>query len=154
MQKAKIQLGFRALAVAMAIALAGSTTALAAGDRPGWSFGFGGLGSKDLLEELTTKAAFDISQAKPVSVQGPDGPMPEIASQAIPMPAGAADPIPTLKKVCAEIGMGPPRADQLAVEPDTICNGMWNEKRMQVNAVLRCQEGPCLLYIETSAFGF
>ncbi len=113
-----------------------------------------GADSTNLLNHLTTSAGLDQSHNSDIEFVNPDGPMPEMSRQTIPMAADAADPIPALKKACADIGLNPPRADQLAVEPDTICTGMWNGTRMQVNAALQCQAGSCLLHIETSAFGF
>jgi hypothetical protein len=41
-----------------------------------------------LLEDLVYKAAIDTSTADPISGIGPEGTMPEIASQYIPMVAG------------------------------------------------------------------
>ncbi|MDP9838196.1 hypothetical protein J2T09_002963 [Neorhizobium huautlense] len=113
-----------------------------------------GADSTNLLDHLVTQTGFERAQKSGIEFINPDGPMPEMSRRSILMAADAADPIPALKKACADIGLDQPRADQLAVEPDTICSGMWNGSRMQVNAALHCKPGPCLLHIETSAFGF
>lgn len=113
-----------------------------------------GADSTNLLNHLVTNAGFEHAEKSEIELINADGPMPEMSRQSIPVAADAANPIPALKKVCTDIGLEQPRADQLAVEPDTICTGMWNGKRMQVNAALQCKAGPCLLHIETSAFGF
>ncbi|MEB2847124.1 hypothetical protein GAO09_15610 [Rhizobiales bacterium RZME27] len=113
-----------------------------------------GADSTNLLDRLVTEAGFKQSHKGEIEFINPDGPMPEMSRQAIPMAADATDPIPALKKACANIGLDQPRADQLDVEPDTICSGMWNGKRMQVNATQQCKADSCLLHVETSAFGF
>lgn len=113
-----------------------------------------GADSTNLLNHLTTGAGLDHSRKSNIEFVDMDGPMPEMSRQTIFIAADAADPIHALKRACADIGLDPPRADQLVVEPGTICTGMWNGSRMQVNAALQCKTGPCLLHIETSAFGF
>lgn len=113
-----------------------------------------GADSTNLLNHLVTHAGFEHAEKSEIELINADGPMPEMSRQSIPVAENAEDPIPALKKICADIGLEQPRADRIAVEPDTICTGLWNGGRMQVNAALQCKPGPCLLYIETSAFGF
>jgi hypothetical protein len=141
------------LILGTALAFLAAIPASAPAGQSAWSLSFGDAGSADLLREITAKASIDTSSAEPLSVEGPDGPMPEIASQQIPMAAGSPDAIPALKRACTDLGLAPPQADQLAVEPDTICTGMWRKTRVSVNASFQCS-GSCSLFLETSAFDF
>lgn len=139
------------LILGTALAYLAATPASPSAGQSAWSLSVGDASSADLLREIIAKASIDTSSAEPVSVEGPDGPMPEIATQQIPMAAGSPDAIPALKRACTDLGLGPPLADQLAVEPDTICAGMWRKTRVLVNASFQCS-GPCSLFLETSAF--
>lgn len=132
--------------------LAAATAPLAAGFL--WLSTVASADSTDLLDRLVTKAGFEQSRRRDIEFIGMDGNLPEISRQIITMVENAAEPMPALKRACAEIGLDRPHAEQRAIEPDTVCNGVWNGKHVKVNAALQCKAGPCQLAIETRAFGF
>jgi hypothetical protein len=122
----------RPLLLALSLLVSSAAGASAAGSQSWWTLSFGNSGSAELLEKLVEKASIDTSAADPVSVIGPDGTMPEIAKQYIPMKSSPGTAIEALKAACAELGLDPPTQDQLGSEPDRICAGKYGTARVSV----------------------
>jgi hypothetical protein len=144
---------FRRKLVIPALVLLIASAALFAGSRILSDLGIRFWNSTALLEDLVDRAAIDTSAADPISVIGPDGTMPEIASQYIPIGFGEREAIAALKRACSEIGFDPPSTDQLGSMPETICSGKYHGARVSVGAVVTPGD-PAHLSIRTYALHF
>jgi hypothetical protein len=144
---------FRRKLVIPALVLLIASAALFAGSRILSDLGIRFWNSTALLEDLIDKAAIDTSAADPISVIGPDGTMPEIASQYIPMQSGHQEAIAALKRACRALGLDPPRADQLGSMPETICSGRYHGARVRVGAIVAPGD-PAHLSVTTYALHF
>lgn len=135
------------------IVLLVASAAIFAGLRTLENLGIGFHDGTALLEQLVEKAAIDTAKADPVSVTGPDGPMPEIATWHIPMTSGHQQAIATLRKACSELNLGAPPADMLAAAPEIICSGRHQGARVNVG-VFATPGNPAYLSIETRTVRF
>lgn len=111
------------------------------------------MNSTALLEDLIDKAAIDTSTTDPISVIGPDGTMPEIASQYIPLKSGRLEAIAALKRACSELGLDPPSSDHLDAVPETICSGKYHSARVRVGATVTLGD-PAHLSVTTYTIHF
>lgn len=108
------------------------------------------LEAKTVLERLgLPEDATDISD---IRVEGPDGPMPEIATRSF-VSGGTVDALQRFYyKKCENEGFFYPGDDLLHLQPATICEGQKPSGTFEVLLFSRCSDNSCLVSIEVRHF--
>lgn len=131
-----------ALAVAMAVLfwmspypLRDTTLSLSLGSKP-----------RDRLEALgVPDGAYNVSK---VSVSGPDGPMPEMATRSFEARGDAAALAQFYSTKCKAAGLGPPEAEDLRLEPDLLCRARVPGVVESLHLSTQCTSDACLVTVE------
>lgn len=83
------------------------------------SFSFGSK-TRGLLNAMgLPEGAYNVSR---ISVVGPDGPMPEMAKRSFEVRSNPGALRQFFETKCNEVGLGPPDAEHLRIEPDLLCS--------------------------------
>jgi hypothetical protein len=106
------------------------------------------LGSKprEMVEALgVPDGAYNVSK---VSVSGPDGPMPEMATRSFEARGGAEALAQFYSTKCKAAGLGPPDAEDLRLEPDLLCRARGPGVVESLHLSSKCTSDACLVTIE------
>ena len=102
--------------------------------------------AKSLTEKLGTPiSATDMSE---IIVNGPDGPMPEIAVRSFKIERNEEAVKKFYNDKCNEAGLTKPDDELLHLEPTAICTGRTKEGHFTVLLFLRCEETSCFARVE------
>lgn len=105
-----------------------------------------GSDAKSLLEQLgTPDGATAISN---ISVDGPDGPMPEIASRSFTLAGSAQTTHDFYRRKCKAALLGPPGEDLLKLDPAAICERNDGSGALTVFLFSSCPGAVCNVSIE------
>jgi hypothetical protein len=106
------------------------------------------LGSKPraMVESMgVPDGAYGVSK---ISVSGPDGPMPEIATRSFEIRSSAAALEQFFSTKCKKSGLGPPDAEDLRLEPDLLCRTRAPGVVESFYLTARCPSGVCRVTVE------
>lgn len=102
--------------------------------------------AKSLLEDLgLPEGANALSE---ISVAGPDGPMPEIASRSYDVQGSPASLKAFYVERCRRSGLGSPGSDVQGLEPAAICEGRGSYGSVVVLLYPKCEQSDCKVNVE------
>ena len=105
-----------------------------------------GSKSRALVEFMgIPDGAYGVSK---ISVSGPDGPMPEIATRSFEARSSDAALGQFFATKCQEAGLGPPDAEDLRLEPDLLCRARVPGVVESFHLSARCASGTCRVTVE------
>jgi len=103
-----------------------------------------------LIEKLgTPNAATDISK---ISIEGPDGPMPEIAVRSFNIKDSSETVRRFYQQKCVDAEFAKPDKELLQLEPTAICEGRSADGKFTVLLFLKCSELSCFVRTEVRHF--
>jgi hypothetical protein len=105
-----------------------------------------GVKPRAMVESMgVPDGAYGVSK---ISVSGPDGPMPEIATRSFEVRSSAAALGQFYSTKCKEVGLGLPDANDLRLEPDLLCRARMPGVVESFHLSPRCASGVCRVTIE------